>query len=116
MGADSRHTPTMRRLHAASGEVLQQELAEIIAEKGVFAVPQGELRRIFADTLKANPNRITHFMNELGWIPDRVKWGGVDYARALWVHPDYRVSNGRVLGPNGYDQSVEPGEDEVEII
>lgn len=109
-------TPIMRRLHAASGEVPQQELAEIIAKKRVYAVPQSELRRIFAETLKANPNRITHFMNELGRMSESVKWGGVDYARVFWVHPDYRVSNGRVLGPNGYDEPVNPAEDEVEII
>lgn len=106
-------TPIMKRLHAASGEVLQQELAEIIAGKGEFAIPQSDLRMIFVESLKANPNRLAHMMNELGWVPEKAKWGGTDYARVIWVHPDYRVSNGRVLGPDGYDQPVE---EEVEII
>lgn len=109
-------TPLMKRIHGASGEVLLQELEEIIAGDGTFAIPQSNLRRLFTEKLKTNPNRIPHFMNELGWVPEKAKWGGVDYVRALWVHPDYQVSNGRVLGPDGYDRPVVPLEEEIEII
>ncbi|WP_171233990.1 primase-helicase family protein [Ruegeria sp. HKCCA4812] len=109
-------TPIIQRLHAASGEVLQQELAEFIAGTGKFAIPQASLRKLFFENLKVNPNRLAHMMNELGWIPAKAKWGGTDYARVIWVHPDYRVSNGRVLGPEGYDEPVDHIEEDVEII
>jgi len=109
-------TPVMKRLSAASGEVLQQELEEILEGKGLRAIPQTTLRKLFSETLKANPNRIKHFMNELGWRPQKAKWSGADYSRVVWVHPDYQVVNGRVIGPDGFDVPVDPVEDEVNII
>ncbi|PJE34324.1 hypothetical protein CVM52_22880 [Pseudooceanicola lipolyticus] len=116
LGAESVTTPLMAQLHAASGEVLQQELEESIAAQGVFAIPQTTLRKWFAEKLKANPNRIPHFMHELGWHQEKAKWGGFDYARSIWVHPDYQVSGGRVRGPDGYDELVSAVEEAVEII
>lgn len=109
-------TPIMKRLSAESGEVLLQELEEIIEGKGLRAIPQTKLRKLFTEVLKTNANRITHFMNELGWRKQKVKWGGADYGRVIWVHPDCQVTNGRVIGPDGYDAPVDPVEDEVEII
>jgi len=55
-------------------------------------------------------------MNELGWRPERAKWGGVDYARAVWVHPDYQVAQGRVTGPDGYDEPVSQVEEELDLL
>lgn len=110
------NTPIMKRLSAASGEVLQEELVEILDGKGLSAIPQTTLRKLCSEVLKTNPSRIKHFMNEMGWRPQKAKWGGVDYSRVVWVHPDYQVANGRVTGPNGYDEPVSPAEDEVEII
>jgi hypothetical protein len=67
-------TPIMRRLSAGAGEVLQQELVELLAGRELRAVAQTTLRRLFTMELKTNPNRITHFMNELGWTcPDLVE-------------------------------------------
>ena len=109
-------TPIMKRLSAASGEVLQQELEEILEGKGLRAIPQASLRKLCSEVLKANPNRIKHFMNELEWRPQKAKWSGADYSRVVWVHPDFQVVNGRVIGPDGYDVPVDPVEDEVEII
>jgi Family of unknown function (DUF5906) len=109
-------TPIMRRITQASGEVLQQQLKETIDAGGRFAVPQGDLIKLFSDRLKANPNRIGHMMNELGWRPERAKWGGKDYARAVWVHPDYQVAQGRVTGPDGYDEPVSQLEEELELL
>jgi len=99
-------TPVMRRINEASGEILLQELAEVIAARKVFAIAQTDVRRLFTESLKANPNRLAHLMNELGWLSTSAKWGGVDHARVIWVHPDYQVSGGRVLGPDGYDAAV----------
>ncbi|WP_420005705.1 primase-helicase family protein [Arenibacterium sp. LLYu02] len=109
-------TPVMKRLTAMQGEVLQQELEEKIAASGRKAIPQSKLRKLLSEVLSGNPNRIKHLMNELGWYSQKAKWGGVDYARVVWVHPEYVVANGRVTGPNGFDEAVDAMEDEVEII
>jgi hypothetical protein len=71
---------------------------------------------LFAEELRVNPNRIIHMMNELGWRSQRCKWGGTDYNRVVWVHPDYQIANGRVLGPEGFDQPVDAVEEEVELV
>ncbi|SPH22344.1 hypothetical protein ASD8599_03088 [Ascidiaceihabitans donghaensis] len=109
-------TPIMQSISQASGQVLQQALEELIASSQKFAIPQRNLMKLFSERLKANPNRIVHMMNELGWRSSRCKWGGVDYGRVIWVHPDYQVANGRVLGPDSYDEAVDAVEDEVELI
>ncbi|TMV09984.1 hypothetical protein FGK63_02635 [Ruegeria sediminis] len=109
-------TPVMRDIMEASREVLLVRLEEHINGLGRFALPQEKLAEIFIEVLKSNQNRIRHMMTELRWRSENVKWGGVDYGRTVWVHPDYQVAGGRVRGPDGYDQPIDPDEDEVEII
>jgi len=109
-------TKIMQRINHSSGQVLQQVLEEIVAKKEVYAIPQSALVDIFTKQLRANPNRITHMMNELGWFPQKAKWGGIDYRRVVWVHPDYHLTNGRVTGPSDYDEPVAAFDVEVEIL
>ena len=109
-------TPIMKRVSEGSTEVVIDLLTEQLKAHGRFAISQRELARWFNDKLKANSARVPHLMPELGWIRDRVKWGGCDYARVVWVHPDYSVIDGRVVGPDGYDAAVDPIEDEMDIL
>lgn len=109
-------TPIMQRINQNSGEILQQVLEETIAAQGVYALPQSSLVKLFSETLKIRPNRLGHMMNELGWRPVKAKWGGTDSARVAWVHPDYQLFNGRVRGPDGYDEPISVMEEETVLI
>ncbi len=109
-------TPVMQHIMGASREVLLVRLEEHINGLGRFAIPQEKLAKVFIEDLKTNQNRIRHMMPELQWRSENVKWGGVDHARTVWVHPVYQVAGGRVRGPDGYDEPIDPEEDEVEII
>ena len=109
-------TPVMRQIMGSSREVLLVRLEELLAGRGVFAVPQEVLARLFVENLKTNQNRIRHMMPELGWRSETAKWGGVDHSRAIWIHPDYQVTGGRVRGPDGFDEPVSQTEEEIEII
>lgn len=109
-------TPVMKQIMGASREVQLARLEEFLDGAGRFALPQEELAKWFIEGLKTNQNRIRHMMPELGWRPEKAKWGGIDYVRSLWVHPDYQVAGGRVRGPNGYDEPICPTEEEIEII
>ncbi|WP_197922923.1 primase-helicase family protein [Thiosulfatihalobacter marinus] len=109
-------TPVMQQIIGSSREVLLVRLEELLASLGVFAVPQERLAKLFTEQLKTNQNRIRHMMPELGWRSETAKWGGVDHRRAIWIHPDYQVSGGRVQGPDGYDEPVSQVEEEVELI
>jgi hypothetical protein len=104
-------TPVMQQIMGASREVQLQRLEELLAGLGRNALPQEELANLFVEELNANQNRIRHMMPELGWRSERVKWGGIDYARALWIRPDYQVTGGRVRGPDGYDEPISGFED-----
>lgn len=109
-------TPLMKRISEGSVEVVTDLLAEQLKANGQFAVPQAQLARMFTEKLKANPARVTHLMPELGWARRRLKWGGCEYSRVIWVHPDYNVIDGRVVGPDDYDAAVDPLEDEMDIL
>jgi len=108
-------TPIMQQLRSTSGEVMQDALQEYLLQREIFAISQGQLMTIFAEEFRANPNRIRHLMEGIRWYSTKAKFGGVDYARVIWVHPDHQVSRGRVTGPNGYSEAFEP-ELDVEII
>lgn len=55
-------TPVMKQIMGASKEVQLQQLDELLAEKGVFAIGQRELARVFSEDLKINANRIKYMM------------------------------------------------------
>lgn len=107
-------TPVMRQIKGSSQEVLTARLEEALNSKRQFAIPQETLARMFI-SLGIRVNRIRHLMNDLNWRVEKVKWGGRDYARNIWVHPDYHVDGGRVRGPDDYDQPIDDGP-EVEIV
>ncbi|MGO4916929.1 hypothetical protein, partial [Pseudogemmobacter sp. W21_MBD1_M6] len=46
-------------------------------------------------------NSVKHMMPELGWTKSKVKWGGVDYARGIWVRPGFVIDRGMVIAPDG---------------
>ena len=45
-------------------------------------------------------------MIELGWTQYKLKWGGVDYARTLWVEKEYWVVDGTLYGPDGFQEAL----------
>jgi len=78
-------------------------LKELLDAKKQNAIPESEVVEVVTGTLKANINTTKHLMSDLGWTKRAVKWGGVDYARQLWVRPGYTVERGRIYGPDGFD-------------
>ena len=94
-------TDVMKRIHQSAAQVTTEQLREHLAKKGVFAVSETSLAEVAQIQLRANANQLRHVMAELGWSRLDVKWGGVDYTRKLWVHPDYAVHRGNITGPDG---------------
>lgn len=106
-------THVMHQIRSTSREAMQQQLEELLAEDGRGAIPQGKLIRLAQENLRVNANRLNHMMPDLGWQLEKVKWGGKDYARAIWLKPGYALHRGRVTGPDGYDHPIDkqPGYD-----
>lgn len=106
LNTETLSSPIMQQLRQSSREVMLEQLDELLAERGIFAIGLQELADLCHERLRLSANRLKHFMNELRWRSETVKWGGVDHRRTLYVHPDYQVSNGQVLGPDGYKKPI----------
>lgn len=99
-------TEVMHRLQAASSQITTDQLEEFLNQVGDYAVPEATVIDHVRGEMYLNANSIRHMMPELGWHKLRVKWGGVDYARSLWVKSGYTVSGGYVHGPDGYRKKL----------
>jgi len=99
-------TPLSRRVHGASELTTVTLLREYLAETGLHAIPEADVARVLAEELRSNQNQSKHLMSKLGWQKCKVKWGGKDYSRAIWVDRGYWVDRGVLKGPDGYSQPL----------
>jgi hypothetical protein len=100
-------TDVMRQLLGTSGETMLEQLEEYLDGSGHGVIPQSEVQDHITKELRQNGNRTRHMMQELGWMQHSVKWGGKDYARALWVKADYHVADGRLIMPDGQTEAID---------
>ncbi len=87
-------TAIMKQLLGTSGETMLDQLAEFLEGEGLDVIPQATVQNHVSTELHQNGNRTRHMMQELGWTQHKVKWGGVDYARVVWVKPGHHVADG----------------------
>ena len=99
-------TDLMRRIEATQIPATTQQLAEYIGAQEAIAITEEDLRVYVRKTMHINTNTIQHMMGELGWTRLSLKWGGKDYARAIWVAPLHTIDHGNIYGPNGSKQAV----------
>jgi len=99
-------TALMKRIHASSRLTSLDQLEEQLNKLEVNALPEAEVSIFIKENIGGNINQTKHLMSELHWHKTKVKWDGVDYARAIWVHPDYFVENGKLFGPDGTSESI----------
>lgn len=117
LNVDTNGTEIMRQVFGSGRATMLDRLQELLDGRKQNALPESEVVDLVTNTLKANINTTKHLMSDLGWSKVAVKWGGVDYARQLWVRPGYVVDRGRLKGPDGFDEALTKhlGQ-EVEII
>lgn len=96
-------TPLMKRVHGASEATRKARLREILAEKEIHALAESDVVEIVKKCLDGNMSSTKHLMTELGWSKDKVKWGGRDYAKAVWIEKGYWADRGKLKGPKGYE-------------
>jgi hypothetical protein len=99
-------TDLMRRLETNQTPATTQQLAEYLGGEGCLAITEHDLRVYAKGSMGLNPNAIQYMMTDLGWTRDQVKWGGKDYARAIWVKSPYVLDRGNIIGPDGSKQAV----------
>ena len=89
----------MRRLQQNSRQTILDQLEELLNDRELVVLPEADVVSLVRGDLHANLNQTKHLMEELEWQKFNVKWGGKDYARAIWVKPGYAIENGKVYGP-----------------
>ena len=99
-------TAVMQRIHDSSRQVTLDQLEEHLNEMGVNAMPESNLVEFVNNTLRGNANSFRHMMAGLGWTKSKVKWGGVDYTRAIWLRPSFTVDRGKLHGPDGTSEAI----------
>lgn len=107
LNTEEHGTEIMKRVAGASRQSNEHDLEEHLAALGQPAQTNATVKKYVVSELKVNGSATRHLMMAIGWTQQQVKWGGVDYARAIWTKKGYVVSDGRVLGPDGYDKAVE---------
>ncbi len=99
-------TEIMQQVFGNGRTTILDQLKELLDAKKQNAIPEAEVVEVVTDTLKANINTTKHLMSDLGWSKCAVKWGGVDYARQLWVRPGFSVDRGKLFGPDGFEEGL----------
>jgi chorismate mutase len=93
-------TPIMQRLQQASRQTIVDQLEELLNERGLVVLPEADVVQFVRKHLNANMNQTKHLMDDLEWQKTKVKWGGKDFARAIWVRPGHTIERGRIYGPD----------------
>jgi hypothetical protein len=106
LNVDTCSTAVMQRVHGASRLTTVDQLEELLSARGLNSIPEMEVARIIQESLKGNANSTRHLMSELGWNKSKVKWGDIDYARAIWVRSGYSITGGRILGEDGSQEQL----------
>ncbi len=99
-------TPLMKRVHGASEATRKGRLREILTEEGIHALTDADAIRIIKTELDGNISSTKHLMTEIGWSKDKVKWGGREYSKAIWVEKGYWAENGRLNGPDDFQEAL----------
>lgn len=106
LNVDVHGTDIMRQVFGNGRATILDQLEELLDGRGQHAVPESDVVKIVTGELKGNINSTKHLMSDLGWIKHALKWGGVNHKRQLWVRPGYTVQNGKIYGPEGFEQAL----------
>jgi hypothetical protein len=93
-------TPLMRRVFGASEANMAARLGEWLTEEGYNAISEADVSEFVGRELRASANAVRHLMTELRWSRQKVKWGGKDYVRSIWIREGFAVVRGELKGPD----------------
>ena len=106
LNVDVHGTEIMRQVFGNGRATILDQLEELLTGRGQHALPESDVVKLVTGELKGNINGTKHLMSDLGWIKQAVKWGGIDHKRQLWVQIGYTVQNGKIFGPDGFEQTL----------
>jgi hypothetical protein len=106
LNVDVHGTDIMRQVFGNGRSTILDQLEELLNGRGQHALAESDVVKLVVGELKGNINSTKHLMSDLGWIKQAVKWGSVDHKRQFWVRPSYTVQNGKIYGPDRFEQAL----------
>lgn len=71
-----------------------------------MAITEQDLRAYVSKEMRLSTNSLQYMMSDLKWNRYQAKYGGKDYARAIWVKEPYALDRGQIIGPDGSKHAV----------
>ncbi len=93
-------TPFMRRLNQTNRQTIVDQLEELLNLRELVVLPEADVVHFVRKNLSGSINQTKHLMDDLEWQKSKVKWGGKNFGRAIWVKPGYMIDNGKIYGPD----------------
>jgi len=98
-------TNVMKTIQSASWDLNVELFEDELNRMELVAIPASALTSLSEALGNPKANVIKHWLLNLNWSRHKVKWGGADYARVIFLRPGYQISGGTLYGPGGWSQT-----------
>lgn len=101
-----RSTGIMKTIQGASWDVNLELFDAELHRLGLVALPAHLMQSVAEGLGRPSNNLIKHWLLRLGWTREKVKWGGKTFARVVFLRAGYRLENGVLFGPDGWQKTL----------
>ena len=98
-------THVMKTIQSASWDLNVELFQDELNRMELVAIPASALTSLSEALGNPKANVIKHWLLNLNWSRHKVKWGGADYARVIFLRPGYQISGGTLYGPEGWSHT-----------
>ena len=98
-------THVMKTIQSASWDLNVELFEDELNRMELVAIPASALTSLSEALGNPKANVIKHWLLNLNWSRHKVKWGGADYARVIFLRPGYQISGGTLYGPEGWSHT-----------
>ena len=98
-------THVMKTIQSASWDLNVELFEDELNRMELVAIPASALTSLSEALGNPKANVIKHWLLNLNWSRHKVKWGGADYARVIFLRPGYQISGGTLYGPGGWSHT-----------
>jgi hypothetical protein len=95
----------MKTIQSASWDLNVELFEDELNRQSLVALPASSLSILSESFEKTSVNRMKHWLLELNWTRAKVKWGGADHSRVIFLRPGYTMHNGTLYGPGGWSHT-----------
>ena len=102
-------TGVMKTIQSASWDLNVEVFEEEVNRMKLVALPASSLTSVSEDFAKVKVNLMKHWLLNMGWSREKVKWAGAGHARVIFLRPGYQIHGGTLYGPGGWSQTLTGG-------